>query len=183
MAESTGAAVVIVAHLNKGQSTDPIQRLGGSIGLAAAARSVLLLGRDPDDPEGGVGSSRVLAHVKSNFGPLATSRRLEIETVERGLHSATARITERGPSQYSGSALLASEPVERIGKLDSAIAFLQSELAAGPKQVADLQRSAESSGFSLTTLNRAKSELGVESDKVGQSWQWELPGLKEAGGA
>ena len=51
LAEETGAAVVVVAHLNKGQSSDPLQRLGGSIGLPAAARSVLLLARDPDDPD------------------------------------------------------------------------------------------------------------------------------------
>jgi RecA-family ATPase len=52
LAESTGAAVLVVSHLNKGRGTDPVQRLGGSIGLAAAARSVLLLDRDPDDPDG-----------------------------------------------------------------------------------------------------------------------------------
>ena len=37
------AAIVVVAHLNKGQTSEPLQRLGGSIGLAAA-RSVLLPG-------------------------------------------------------------------------------------------------------------------------------------------
>jgi Histidine-specific methyltransferase, SAM-dependent len=45
LAEETGAAVLVVAHLNKGQGTDPLHRLGGSIGIPAAARSVLLLGR------------------------------------------------------------------------------------------------------------------------------------------
>src|SRR5207249_7979524 len=51
LAEETNTAVLLIAHLNKGQSEHPLQRLGGSIGIAAAARSVLLLGRDPDDPE------------------------------------------------------------------------------------------------------------------------------------
>jgi hypothetical protein len=37
------------------------------IGLAAAARSVLLLARDPDDPEGASGPMRVLAQAKSNL--------------------------------------------------------------------------------------------------------------------
>jgi hypothetical protein len=37
LAEEAGAAVVVIAHLNKGQSADPLQRLGGSIGIPAAA--------------------------------------------------------------------------------------------------------------------------------------------------
>jgi hypothetical protein len=59
--------------LNKGESTDPVQRLGGSIGLPDAARSVLLLARDPDDPDGVDGSQRVLAQAKSNYGPRLVS--------------------------------------------------------------------------------------------------------------
>ena len=41
------AAVVIVRHLNKQAGRRAIYRGGGSIGIAAAARSVLLLSRDP----------------------------------------------------------------------------------------------------------------------------------------
>ena len=70
LAEEQGTAVLLIAHLNKGRDADPLRRLGGSIGLAAAARSLLLLARDPDDPEGETGGKRVLAHAKSNLGQL-----------------------------------------------------------------------------------------------------------------
>ena len=64
LAQELGTAVLLIAHLNKGRDADPLRRLGGSIGLAAAARSLLLLARDPDDPEGETGARRVLAHAK-----------------------------------------------------------------------------------------------------------------------
>ena len=66
-------AIRLIAHLNKGRDADPLRRLGGSIGLAAAARSLLLLTRDPGDAEGASGSRRVLAQAKSNLGLLEPS--------------------------------------------------------------------------------------------------------------
>jgi hypothetical protein len=82
LAEETGATAIIVAHLNKGQGSDPLQRLGGSIGIAAAARSVLLLADDPDQPGK---NRRVLAHVKSNASSLAPSLLLAISAAPSSL--------------------------------------------------------------------------------------------------
>ena len=47
LAESTGAAVVVVIHTNKGEGNDPLMRISGSIGFSGAARSVLLAADDP----------------------------------------------------------------------------------------------------------------------------------------
>ena len=49
MAESTGAAVVVLRHLNKGGGTKAMYRGGGSIGISGQARSILLSGLDPND--------------------------------------------------------------------------------------------------------------------------------------
>jgi RecA-family ATPase len=65
MADRCQAAILIVVHLNKGQGDDPLQRLGGSIGIPAAARSVLLLARDPDDPDGENGAMRIMAQPRA----------------------------------------------------------------------------------------------------------------------
>src|SRR4051812_39128797 len=40
------------AHLNKSPGGNALYRVGGSIGLVGAARSLLAFGRDPDDPDG-----------------------------------------------------------------------------------------------------------------------------------
>ena len=179
LAKETEAAILIVAHLNKRQSEDPLQRLGGSIGIPAAARSVLLLTRDPDDPEGEQGAQRVLAHVKSNLAPLAASVRYEIEPamVEYGFAEKleTARILERGECSYTGAELLAAPRAERGAKLKEAIQFLEAELQQGRRPVKEVEQSAEQLGISMQTLRRAKEQLGVDSIRVERGWAWALP--------
>jgi hypothetical protein len=131
LAESTGAAVLLVAHLNKSPSSDPLQRLGGSVGLPAAARSVLLLAADPDDLDGDDGSSRVLAHVKSNVSELAPSLLLRIDSVTLESDAETATIREAGFSPYSGGELLVPDRAPRGSRLAEAIEFIQRELTNG----------------------------------------------------
>src|SRR5262249_19077317 len=62
-AERTGVAVVMVRHLVKRGGGQAIYRGGGSIGIIAATRSALLVGRSPDDPD-----RRVIAQTKNNLG-------------------------------------------------------------------------------------------------------------------
>jgi hypothetical protein len=175
VAEDAGAAVVVVAHLNKGQGSDPLQRLGGSVGIPAAARSVLLLARDPDDEEGG--SRRVLAHVKSNLGEPAPSLALEIEASEQEAIVDVPRIRLVGRSRYAGWELLAQEPGRRSAKLETAVSFLENALSEGARPAAALFEQAVAVGISETTLKRAKKVLGLLSDKSGfdGGWVWELP--------
>jgi hypothetical protein len=184
LAKETRAAILVVAHLNKGQSDDPLQRLDGSIGIPAAARSVLLLTRDPDDPDGDQGSRRVLAHVGCNLGPLAASLRYEIEEVTVGVRSSekleTARMVERGPAPYTGAELLAAPRAERGAKLKEATEFLEAELQHGARRVAEIQQSAGQLGISEQTLRRAKDLLETKSVRLERGWAWVLP-LKTAG--
>jgi RecA-family ATPase len=62
LAEETGAAIVLVRHLNKNQGGSAIYRGGGSIGIVGAARVGLLVAKDPDDAQ-----RRVLAVTKNNL--------------------------------------------------------------------------------------------------------------------
>jgi hypothetical protein len=176
LAEEYNLAVVLVAHLNKGEGADALRRIGGSIALPAAARSVLLLTRDPDDPEDVRGSLRVLAQVKSNLGPIQPSLayRIETRTID-GLDEPVARMHELGYSRYTGEELLAlNEPAVRL-KRDEAREYLRAQLANGVKPVSELCSGASELGISTTTLNRAKRDLGVESVKLGfVGWGWEL---------
>jgi putative DNA primase/helicase len=175
LADATATAILIVAHLNKGQGTDPLQRLGGSIGIPAAARSVLPLGRDPDDPDGEQGRQRVLAHVKSNVSELSPSLRFKIETgCADDTRAETARIVQTGISTYTGSDLLVSDRRERGSKLAEAVAYLDRALADGPRPVQELKAEGEQFGIAEQTMVRAKQTLGVESFKLdfGRGWAW-----------
>jgi AAA domain len=188
LAEERGIAVVVVAHLNKGQSSDPLQRLGGSIGLPAAARSVLLLGRDPDDPKGERGDRRVLAHVKSNFGRQAASLALRIEQapVEDWLPGfKTAMIIETGTSPYQGSDLLRNQTVGDLPEVTTeAVSFLRQTLADGPRRVKEIEAEATQAAIPWETVKRAKKNAGVKTRKergvVNGSWVWELAAREPA---
>jgi AAA domain len=183
LAEETGAAFLLIGHLNKGEGNKPLERIGGSIGIPAAARSVLLLARDPDDPEGEAGLQRVLAHVKSNVGLLSTSLAFGLEpvTLDGDDQIESVRVVQLGGSRFVGSELL-GEQRKRPSKLERATSLLESELAEGPKPVAELQAKASELSISSTTLERAKAELAITSDKLGlnEGWNWTLPEAGES---
>lgn len=181
LADEQQLAVVVVAHLNKGQSTDPLQRLGGSIGLPAAARSVLLLGRDPDDREGERGNDRVLAHVKSNFGQQATS--LAFRIVQTPVdptfpHVKSAEIIGTGTSSAEASDLLRGHESGLPEVTAKAVAFLQNILADGPRRAKEVEAKAHEASLPMDTVKRAKAAAGVRTYKErgvpNGSWIWEL---------
>jgi putative DNA primase/helicase len=175
LAQEQQTAVLLVAHLNKGQSADPLRRLGGSIGLAAAARSVLLLSRDPDDPEGATGPMRVLAQAKSNLGLLEPSLAYRIKSASLANDVTTASLETAGASRFSAAELLALNETEARSKLSEAEALLRAELEDGPRPVTELRAAALELGISITTLDRAKKKLGVQSVKLDlDRWGWVL---------
>lgn len=177
LAEEQGVAIVVVSHLNKGDSLDPQRRIGGSIGIPAAARSVLLLARDPEDPEGGHGNRRILAHVKSNLGQLARSQLYEVGPAQTAT-STIPRLLLLGDSNHEGADLLVQQHRETRSALADAVEFLRAELSSGPRAVAEIQAAAGEVGIALQTLKRARQELSLVSIKSGYraGWTWELPG-------
>lgn len=172
LAETTGAAIVIIRHLNKAAGGNPIYRGGGSIGIIGAARSGLLVSKDPDDE-----SRRVLASTKANLSSPPESLSFELE--ER---AGAVRVNWLGASKHSASSLLAeaADEGERAAVYD-AKDFLRDFLADGPQAAKDVQHEAREAGISEATLRRAKSALGVEAEKLGrpgmpgQKWAWRLP--------
>ena len=67
MAQQKNCAIIMIGHMTKGNGKGLYRGLG-SIDIAAAARSVLLVARMKNQPE-----MRVLAHVKSNLAPIGES--------------------------------------------------------------------------------------------------------------
>ncbi len=176
LAEETGAAVVLIRHLTKSEKANPIYRGGGSIGIAGAARSVLLVASDREDPE-----LRVLASVKSNLSapPPSLSYRLVPE-------GDVVRVAWEGPVDVTAAALLAAQGSdEEAGGRGGAEAFLSELLAEGPCSSKDVFRQAREAGISEITLKRAKASLGIKAHKLGgrfggdPGWCWEMPASPE----
>jgi RecA-family ATPase len=188
LAERTRCAALGLMHSNKGQSGDAMRRLGGSVAFGAAARSVLLLARDPDDEDGERGSRRVLAHTKCNFAALAPSLSYEVQPIvlpatANAPEVDTSRLQLLGESEHEGRALLTwTGDDETRSALDDAQTFLFEELATGSVATKTLLANAKANGISEKTLRRAAEKVGAEKRKVGfqSGWEWHLP-LSEDG--
>lgn len=180
IAERYACSMILCAHQNKGVSTDPLRRIGGSVAFPASVRSQLLLARDPEEPDG---ARRVLAHTKSNVGPIAESQVWRMEAFSLPAADGmpandTARLVLDGASQFSGRDLLAAVGDDDRGALGDAVAFLAAELEDGPRLAKDVKRAARDAGVSDRTLDRAKGKLGVKVRREGGrfgAWHWQRP--------
>ena|GEM_PF-3131823 len=169
LAEKTGAALSFIRHLNKTSGGPAVYRGGGSIGIIGAARSALLIARDPDDE-----NRRVLAAVKHNLSVPPESLLFRLETTESGV----ARVTWEGTSSHQADALLAMPSTDDERRaIDDAKDFLLTVLSNGPVASSQVNSEARSAAISDITLRRAKSALGVVSRKEGMTagWVWALP--------
>ena len=177
MAEHYGIAIVCVMHVNKSAAKQFFLRVGGSIGFVGAARSMLLVARDPDDPDGERGCRRIVAHGKCNVGPLAPSLLYVIDQIWLPSEIETSRLSLVGECDTTTSDLLGGGD-ERLA-IDEARDFLEQELADGPRPSEEISRIAGKNGIADRTLKRARNALGVKVKKLGFGsdgrWFLELP--------
>ena len=180
IAERLDIAVVAIRHLNKTKDERALYRGGGSIGVVGAARSALLVGRDPSDP-----NLRVLAPLKNNLCRAAPSLRFRIvsEVVEPGDEPVEAgRIEWLDECEYDADEFVARPAAERDGALADACEFLRGSLAAGPKDASAVFDEARVAGLSKRTVERAKVELVIRPTKgrgPHATWRWELPPARD----
>jgi putative DNA primase/helicase len=170
IAQRCGCAIVAVRHLSKSRGGGNALNAGiGSIDFAAAARSVLLVGQDPDDH-----SKRALVQSKNNLAPIG-------EGIAYALEDGRFRWT--GATTLTATRILSlpSNEEERDARSE-AVEFLLSALADGPRASKEIEAEARSAGISESTLRRAKRRLGVRAVKEGgyfggakQQWLWVMP--------
>jgi hypothetical protein len=148
--------------LVKGQKTKAIYAGQNSIAFIASARSGLLLGRDPNNPEYGAAH-----HIKHNL--------------TRKGDPIGYRIDSDGYFHWTGSSQLTLETIlteEVDSREDEAKLFLETRLSNGPVKAALLYTEAENNDIKKRTLQRAKNALGINVYKGGgfkAPWMWELP--------
>ncbi len=164
VAESQGAAILILDHLNKRTGISAIQRGSGSIAFNAAARSVLLVCKHPEDSE-----IFVLAGVKSNLGAAPAS--LAYHTLEA--ENKAVKLAWRGECPYTADDLATFKPAGSR-RLATASDFLSVRLAKGSASSKVVEREAVERGISLRTLTRARKQLRVVSKPTGLQGEWRL---------
>jgi hypothetical protein len=162
------AAAIGIMHWNKAPSMVALDRVLGSRAFTAAARSVLGVGPDPDDPD-----SRLLVVAKSNFGPAGTpalsfaiEERL-VDDPEGGFPIETSAVRWTGEREgVLASDLLRSESEEERGALAEACRFLTVVLNDGRVDAKDVEAARTAAGISTRTLERARRKLGVVTEPV-----------------
>ncbi|WP_052744876.1 AAA family ATPase [Micromonospora sp. HK10] len=168
MAQTTGAAVLMIRHLNKSGDMKALYRGGGSIAFIGAARSGLVVDRHPDDPV----NVRVLAQVKAN---LAKNHRPSIVYHVEGWERDDAIPVVRWGETIELTAedlLKKPDGRKRSPERDEAERFLITLLRGQePVPVSEVQRQAEAAGLKWATVRRAKDGAGVQA----------IPERKESG--
>lgn len=155
LAEQYNCAIAMIMHLSKATQSRSLYRGLGSIDIPAAARSVLLVGKDPNNPQ-----ERAIAHMKSSLAPNGKSIAFELHP-EKGF-------CWRGESRLTAEDMLAAKSNSKDSKLEEAIEFLEDLLQGGleiPSK--DIFNKAYELGLSRRTIERAKAELKISSKRIG----------------
>jgi len=169
LAAETGAAILIVRHLNKGQGS-AIQRGAGAMDIIAGCRSGLMVGHDPHDE-----NKSILAHYKHNLSKAGPSLAFTVDDTD-------GKFTWLGTSSLRADDLVAPpEDADSRTAVEDALEFLRVTLADGPVLSAWVYSRGEKEKHSEASLKRAKKALGVRSRKAKKGeehqgqWFWELP--------
>jgi hypothetical protein len=174
LAEVTGAAILVVRHLNKTSGASAVYRGGGSIGIIGAARVGLMVARDPEDVD-----RRILAVTKSNVGPIPPAMAYRLLPDDA---LGVAAVAWEGPTNHRADDLLAGPADRPAPKRELAEQLLLDQLADGPRLRSEIRETAEEAGVSWRTVETAKARLGLYDEQRpepgkrgrGASW-WRLP--------
>lgn len=173
LAAATGACILFVRHLRKSGGANSLYRGLASIGISGAVRSVFLVSRHPDDPD-----LRVLAHNKSNLGPMGPSHGFRLGRSEA---SGGTVVEWTGPLDLSAADLCGATAPSRAGRVarDRAAEWLRQFLADGPRRADESRAAARAAGFAPATLDRAKASLRILSEAKREGdrtvWWWRDP--------
>ena len=158
MAQQKKCAIIMIGHMTKGNGKGLYRGLG-SIDIAAAARSVLLVARLKSQPE-----MRVLAHVKSKLAPIGDSILFSVD--------GKSSISWLRKSKLTAEQILDESYEESNSKLDRAVAIIKECMKNGECSANEVLRQCEDQGIAKRTVNEAKARLNIESVKRKGGWFW-----------
>lgn len=165
IARVTPCAVVLLGHLNKNSSAHPLMRILGSIDFVGASRSVILVGKDPDDE-----SVRGFAQIKSNVGPFGDPRGFSLDA---GQFTWTDGSSLDASRMLQPAAIQAAKTKKERCEQWMRELFKDTNIVEAPKR----DGSGNTNGFNTYTVDAVKKMLGVISVKDAMAdggWAWKL---------
>ena len=156
VAERTGCAMVLIAHIGK-KKQNALRRSLGTMDIPAAARSILFVGHTAE--------SRMIAQVKNSLHPLGRSLTFGLDG---GFH-----IT--GESNMTAEELCnVADSGVALTKGDVAVEKLIELLSDGPMPSEEVFKRFEDMGIGKRTVSEAKKAAGVKSVRKDGIWHYEL---------
>ena len=162
LAKELDMAVLLISHMSKpGPGVcSALDRLLGSSDFRNAARSILIVGRAPDDPD-----IRVFAHAKNSLGIPGQSQKYHIGPGGTVAYDGPCDLTADRIIQESGAAQRTAPPA---ATLNAAVEALDKQLGfMGWVEYAEVVRLCAQHGFSETTMRRARAALGLNMMRIG----------------
>jgi hypothetical protein len=150
IAEKSGCTVLLLGHLNKSKQDTLGYKFIGSVDWFAAARSVLMAMKNPDEPVAG----RYLYQIKNSLAPQANGIGFSLahgSAPFRWGEATSVSAEEMFTPQHGGE--------KKGAKATAAQQFLLHELADGEKPSEDLIAKAKELDISRRTLFSAKQEI------------------------
>ena len=159
-------AIVLIGHLNKGNTGNEIYRSLGSIDVAASARSIIQIYRDKENPD-----QKIMHHVKSNLAKLAEDSVFEITPDHKveWISCAGSEVVSDTVDNLVDMFHLTSEKQELVAKL------ILRKLKDEPVRATDMEELFINCDVSFKTINKTKAALGVKSVRKDGQWYWNPP--------
>ena len=180
LSASEDLSTILISHMSKPGPgvVSALDRLLGSSDFRNAARSIMIVGRDPENPD-----QRVFAHAKNSIGLPGPAQRYHIS--DGGLvvfDGETTLTADKIIAQTENAAPRAQKAANTlnaaISDLDKALGFM------GWVDVATVYTLSAAAGYSDRTMRRAKDVMGLKVLRTGmqpnQKTYWYRNELTEA---
>jgi hypothetical protein len=178
IAREFDCAMVVIRHLRKSRDGDALYQGLGSIAVAGRVRSMLVLGRHPEDSE-----IRAIAHSKSNYGKLGPTIVFELKPE---LGTEVPKVTWLDTEEITADDILRPQSEATAGRppkeSDQVQRFLRDILDDGEMDSKAVLRAGEKRGFSEITIRRVMKKIGGKKRAAGRQSFWSLPNLNEEDG-
>ena len=163
LAKELDMAVVLISHMSKPGPgvASALDRLLGSSDFRNAARSILIVGKDPDHPD-----TRVAAHAKNSLGVPGESQQYHICENGTVAYDGHCALTADRIIRDTGDAQPRTRPAAALG---TAVEVLDKQLSfVGWVEHAEVERLCARHGFSERTMRRAREALGLKVFQSGK---------------
>ena len=157
LAEKYNVAIVLVCHINKNEKGSSITRVIGSMDIPGIARSMLAIGNVPNEE-----FQKFMSHEKSSNSQRGKTKLFHIDPDNGGI--VIDGESDLSMDEYN---ILRNSDHRKNTEIEAAKLFLLNNIPDGKRLVSELRNLGEANGFSYDTLNRARKELDIKSDKDG----------------